>query len=351
MNKKILYYIPVDEKYLDKWEYYQVDLEILKKISGNVVVCTSIYKIFKNLSGSNLIFCWWWHRSTPVILMAKIFRIRTMVTGAIHMYDLSGSPDFYTKSFLYRLSSKLALKWADYNLFISRDQYLQVTSHAEVNNPLLIKSSLNVGPKLDLETLKSSIGLTSKGGGGKQVNKFLSITWHTLDQYKRKGIFETLDAFSLLSANTKFNFEWNIIGADGDGLSLLRKKIKALGLEENVFIHLNVPQNEKRKWFLKSDLYIQPSWCEGFGNAVLEAMSHGLPALVSRYTAQPEVVGDTGFVTMEMDAESIRDALMLYLEMSDADKKNLQQKVIDRVNNKFSFDRRFNEIRRLCEKI
>ena len=28
---KVLYYLPVDEKYLDQWEYYKVDKEMLKE--------------------------------------------------------------------------------------------------------------------------------------------------------------------------------------------------------------------------------------------------------------------------------------------------------------------------------
>ena len=46
-----------------------------------------------------------------------------------------------------------------------------------------------------------------------------------------------------------------------------------------------------------SDLFIQPSFYEGLGYAVLETMSFGTPALVSYYTAQPEIVKNSDYIT------------------------------------------------------
>ena len=58
-----------------------------------------------------------------------------------------------------------------------------------------------------------------------------------------------------------------------------------------------------------NQIYIYSHLGVGFGNAVMEAMSYGLPALVSRYTAQPEVVRQFGFIAMEMTASSILETL------------------------------------------
>ncbi len=43
-------------------------------------------------------------------------------------------------------------------------------------------------------------------------------------------------------------------------------------------------------------LYVQPSWTEGFGLPVLEAMANGIPTVVSNGGALPEVVGEAGVV-------------------------------------------------------
>ena len=135
--------------------------------------------------------------------------------------------------------------------------------------------------------------------------KFITICWHTTEQYKRKGVFETLDALALLKKKSIINFEWIILGGSGDGILLLESRIKSLNLTKNVSLVLDATEQEKNNLLLASDLYIQPSWHEGFGNAVLESMSFGSPALVTRYTAQPEVVGLTGFVVYELSSKYI----------------------------------------------
>ncbi len=43
-------------------------------------------------------------------------------------------------------------------------------------------------------------------------------------------------------------------------------------------------------------LYVQPSWTEGFGLPVIEAMQRGVPTVCSNGGALPEVAGDTGLV-------------------------------------------------------
>jgi glycosyltransferase involved in cell wall biosynthesis len=54
---------------------------------------------------------------------------------------------------------------------------------------------------------------------------------------------------------------------------------------------------------------ILPSLIEGFGLPPLEAMACGTPAIVSRTTALPEVVGDAGLLVDPLDVEDIRGAM------------------------------------------
>ena len=347
MATKAIFFVPVEKKYLSKWEYYQVDHDALALLFSEVIVCTSIWQVLKHLRGTDLVFCWWWHQSAPVVLLAKIFCIQVHVTGAIHMFDLSGVPDYYSKGMLYQWAAKIALALADRNLFISYDQFNQITSHLRVNNPVVVRSSLTKASNfsknailLEREKQRTMLDKHSK-------MKFLTVVWHRVDQYKRKGVFETLAALALLKQNTTVDFEWSVVGGADDGVDVLRAKIAELGLEQHVVVHTDVSAEDKRTRFLQSDLYIQPSWCEGFGNAVLEAMSHGLPVLVSRYTAQPEVVGQTGFVVMEMTPDSIYDQLDRFVHQTEAQKVQRVDDVLERVEKEFSFSRRYTSLAEL----
>ncbi|MFQ3333781.1 MAG: glycosyltransferase involved in cell wall biosynthesis [Woeseiaceae bacterium] len=348
MSTKVIFFVPVEKKYISKWEYYQVDYDALNQMFSEVVVCSSIWQVIKNLRGAKLIYCWWWNQSAPVVILAKLLGITTHVTGAIHMFDLSGAPDYYTKGFLYRLSSKISLALADRNLFISYDQYHQITSHIFVNNPTVVRSSLAKDSFIGREKILKQRALHRDDSTIKHRYRFLSVVWHTRDQHQRKGVFETLMALSILKQRSEFDFEWIIIGGSGDGVKKLRKRAKALNLEDHVSIHLDISQEEKREWFLKADLYIQPSWCEGFGNAVLEAMSYGLPGLVSRFTAQPEVVGNTGFISLEITPENIYQKLEEFIELTEQEKSSLVGNVINRVDKEFLFSMRAAKLKAVC---
>ena len=93
MRKKALYFVPVKKEYLSRWEYYQVDLQMLMDSHANVIVCNSFKATLKHILSADLVYCWWWHRSVHIVLLARLFNVKIYVTGAIHMYDISGSSD------------------------------------------------------------------------------------------------------------------------------------------------------------------------------------------------------------------------------------------------------------------
>jgi glycosyltransferase involved in cell wall biosynthesis len=59
-----------------------------------------------------------------------------------------------------------------------------------------------------------------------------------------------------------------------------------------------------------ADLFCYPSVYEGFGLPPLEAMAAGTPALVCRYSAAEEVVGDAALITSPTDVEEISAGLV-----------------------------------------
>jgi glycosyltransferase involved in cell wall biosynthesis len=61
-------------------------------------------------------------------------------------------------------------------------------------------------------------------------------------------------------------------------------------------------------------IYVSPSWYEGFGLTILEAMSCGAPVISSPVGAVPEVVGDAGLLVDGTSPEAIADAVNRYAE-------------------------------------
>lgn len=341
---KILYYLPVDEKYIADWEYYRVDSEALHDLFDEVVVCNSLRRVLSSWRGADAIYCWWWHTSVPVILLGRLLGIPTAVTGAIHMFDLSGARDYYSGSLPFRLANTIGLRFADANLFISQDQFRQVTSHLSVNNPSVVRSSLGKVQALSREAVLTARRGIREAAAGKRKTSFLSIVWQTRAQLQRKGIWETLDAMALLKADGGRPFEWIVAGKEADGTELLRAKVRELGLSNEVTVLTDVSAAKKSELYLGADLYIQTSWCEGFGNAVLEAMSHGAPALVSRYTAQPEGVGDGGLIAMDITPASLAVKLREFAALDEDGRRKLSEEALSRALTEFSYEKRVREL-------
>ncbi len=70
-----------------------------------------------------------------------------------------------------------------------------------------------------------------------------------------------------------------------------------------------VPDRQRRDLFESAALFVLPSYHEGFGMPVLEAMSVGVPVVVSSRGALPEVVGDAGLVVEPDDREALAGAM------------------------------------------
>ncbi len=78
----------------------------------------------------------------------------------------------------------------------------------------------------------------------------------------------------------------------------LRRRVEALGLRGAVVFAGRVTEAEKVAYYNLAEVMVSPSSLEGFGFSVAEAMSCGLPVVVSDQGALPELVvnGRGGFV-------------------------------------------------------
>lgn len=129
-----------------------------------------------------------------------------------------------------------------------------------------------------------------------------------LDQVK--GFDILIKAFSLLD-NKRLRLK---IAGIGEELEQLSELAKALGVKNRVeFVGFQKNVND----FLDSiDVYVQPSRSEGFGIAVVEAMSRELPVVVTPVGSLGEIVDDkqTGIIAKKAEPKSVADALKFMVE-------------------------------------
>lgn len=113
-----------------------------------------------------------------------------------------------------------------------------------------------------------------------------------------KGAAELLSAARALP-----DIRFHLIGTVGEHFSLD-------GAPENVVLHGRLGHDEVLKRVDEADVFLLPSWREGFSMALLEAMARGTPCVSSDAGAARDMLADgVGAVTPARDAEALRAAI------------------------------------------
>jgi glycosyltransferase involved in cell wall biosynthesis len=78
-----------------------------------------------------------------------------------------------------------------------------------------------------------------------------------------------------------------------------------------------VPERDLAALYSGAICFVYPSYFEGFGLPVVEAMQCGVPVIVGNQTSLPEVVGDAGLLFDPFDTQALVNALTVVLENSE----------------------------------
>lgn len=112
-------------------------------------------------------------------------------------------------------------------------------------------------------------------GGGPVIMTFGRMS--ASERYK--GFDEVLNALPLLQA--KFPNIYYLLAGDGDDKGRLEQRARDLGIEQHCVFTGYIPETEKADHFRLADAYVMPSYGEGFGFVVLEALACGAPVVAS----------------------------------------------------------------------
>jgi len=97
--------------------------------------------------------------------------------------------------------------------------------------------------------------------------------------------------------------------SDQNGYPEMMKKIRSLGIEQQIHFLGYVPDNDLPLLYHASTAFIYPSRYEGFGLPVLQAMAAGTPVLTTKLSSIPEVAGDAALYIDPDDPLSLVQAL------------------------------------------
>ncbi len=115
-----------------------------------------------------------------------------------------------------------------------------------------------------------------------------------------------------------------IVGGDGWKSDALKQRIATLETRGRVQRLGYVPDADLARLYARTQALVFPSWYEGFGLPVLEAMSHGAPVICGDHSSLKEVGGEAAIYVDPASAESIANA-MLALEANPARRTRLAE--------------------------
>ena len=170
----------------------------------------------------------------------------------------------------------------------------------------------------------------------KHANKVLRLVT-TGSLIWRKGYEYLLMAFSLLR-EAGVDAELHILG-EGYERSRILFSSQDLGVHASVFLHGKLTPNQVCDQLQRSDIFVFASLSEGLPNALLEAMSSGLPVVTSDCGGVREAVTDgvEGFVVPTRSPELMAKALQKLAKDSQL-RQNMGACGRERILNDFSLE-------------
>ncbi len=108
--------------------------------------------------------------------------------------------------------------------------------------------------------------------------------------------------------NVKFNQSTSESLVYEDPEAIFENYISKNGLETSVkFLGGTVKGEDKLNVFKEADIFVLPSYSEGFSTAILEAMASGLPVIATNVGAAPEIIenGVNGYIVEPGDIDSL----------------------------------------------
>ncbi len=125
----------------------------------------------------------------------------------------------------------------------------------------------------------------------------------------RKNILNLLNAFRELINERKTGHQLVLVGKPGWGFDKICMKAKELNLPNKICFIGWADENELSALYSAADVFVYPSWYEGFGFPILEAMKCKLPVVVSDIPTHREIASDAASFVVPDNPSMIAEAI------------------------------------------
>jgi glycosyltransferase involved in cell wall biosynthesis len=125
---------------------------------------------------------------------------------------------------------------------------------------------------------------------------------------RRKGALDLVDAFARVAGARPARLVVSGIGPDSDAVA---ERVAALGLAGRVTLRGPAAYDDVPAVYREGDVFVSPTYAEGFSNTILEAMASGLPVVSTRSVGVVDCLrdGDNGLLVAPGDVGALAAAL------------------------------------------
>lgn len=147
-----------------------------------------------------------------------------------------------------------------------------------------------------------------------------------------KGVFDLIHAFNLVSKKIENVVLW-VVGHDEEGL---QTKLEELALLNNLSIRFIGASVVPENYMMSADVFVLPSYREGFGSVIIEAASCCIPSISYRIDGVADAVEDgvTGELIELRNVEALAQSMISFAE-NPGKRNEMGKKARERVVNNF----------------
>ncbi|MBN1903457.1 glycosyltransferase family 4 protein [Candidatus Sumerlaeota bacterium] len=155
---------------------------------------------------------------------------------------------------------------------------------------------------------------------------------------KRKNQITLIKAFEIFKKRTGLPYKLVLIGRAGyKSDEILSEKEKSPYAGDIDYPDIEIPQ-EIQPYYSCAEFFVFPSFYEGFGMPVLEAMASGTPVIAAKTSSVPEVLGEAGMYYFPPDSAENLANIMMELALNPYRLESLRKKSLEQAA-KFSSKR------------
>jgi len=126
---------------------------------------------------------------------------------------------------------------------------------------------------------------------------------------EKKNTAGIVESFGLFKTKVNNDYQLVLVGKQGYNFSRVEEGIKEYHLEKDVLMTGFAPDGDLPHLMQQAYLFLMPSFYEGFGLPIIQAMACGIPVITSNFASMKEIAGDGALLVDPKNHLEIAEAM------------------------------------------